>query len=151
MMFELTPWRERRLMRRFDPTIGDIIDRFFEGWPFSSEKRSDTWMPEVDVAETSKDVVVNAEIPGMNPENIEVFLRGNSLCISGERKHEHEEKDEVTHWVERSYGSFCRLIELPSRVNAEGIEANYKNGVLKVRLPKAEKENVIKIEPKEAA
>jgi HSP20 family protein len=150
-MFELIPWRERRLMRLFEPTIGNIIDRFFEGWPFSSERRSDTWLPEVDVAETSKEVVVSAELPGMNPENIEVSLRGNSLCISGERKHEEEEKNEVMHRIERSYGSFCRVIDLPSKVKADGVEATYKNGVLKIRLPKAEEENVIKIELKEAA
>jgi HSP20 family protein len=128
-----------------------MIDRFFEDWPFPYEVRSDTWIPEVDVAETSKEVIVSAELPGIDPQNINISLRGNCLSISGERDHEHEEKDEVMHRIERSYGSFCRIIQLPSEVDVDKAEANYKDGVLNIKLPKTKEENVVKIELKKAA
>jgi HSP20 family protein len=89
------------------------------------------------VSESEKDVTVTAEVPGMSEEDVEVTLSGGRLVISGEKKDEREEKDKSYHLVERSYGSFSRSVDLGDAVDAEKATADYKNGVLTVRVPKS--------------
>jgi len=91
-------------------------------------------------SETAKEIIVNAEIPGVETKEIDVNLKGNVLTIKGERQREHEEKDENFHRIERSYGSFYRFLRLPSEVDAEKIKATYEKGVLRIVIPKAKKE-----------
>ena len=108
------------------------------------------WLPSVDVSETKNDIVVKAELPEMDPKDIDITLSDAHLMIKGQKKHEKEEKDEDYHFVERSYGSFVRAVHLPKQVKNEKISASYKNGVLTIVLPKSEeaktKEVKIKVE-----
>jgi len=90
------------------------------------------------VAETESELVVNVEIPGMDPKDIDVSLSEGTLFIKGEKKQEAEEKEADYHLIERSYGTFIRSIPLPAEVQSEKISASYKNGVLTVILPKSE-------------
>jgi HSP20 family protein len=150
-MFSLIPWREtdRRvaLPRR---EIDRLFDRFLEGDALPDVLTKSEWMPSVDVSETAKEIIVNAELPGMNAEDIDISLSGDALVLRGERKHEHEEKKENYHRVERRYGSFSRTLQLPAEVDREHVDATYKDGVLKVTLQKTEESSTKKIKVKAA-
>ena len=96
------------------------------------------WNPSVDIFENENEVVFKAELPGMNAKDIEVRLENNVLVLKGERHFEKEAKEENYHRVEREYGTFSRSFALPTPVNADNITAEYKDGVLKIVLPKKE-------------
>lgn len=108
------------------------------------------WAPVVDIYETENEVVLKAELPGMEKKDIHLEVRDHTLTLSGERKHEKEEKEENFHRVERSYGKFYRSFSLPSTVDTEKVKANMKEGVLEIKLPKVEeaKPKAIEIESK---
>jgi len=142
------PFRELAPMRDFDRMrreMDRLWDSFFERGPRAVE--TGEWYPSLDVAETKNDIVVKAEVPGMDQKDIDISLSDGVLTIKGEKKQEREEKDENYHLVERSYGNFARSIRLPSEVMTEKINASYKNGVLKILLPKSDeaKKKEIKI------
>jgi len=101
----------------------------------------------VDVYETDQNVMLKAELPGVDPKNVEIRVEDGTLYLKGERKFEKEVKEENYHRVERSYGSFTRSFALPSSVEAEKATAEYKDGVLTLTLPKKEeaKPKTIKI------
>jgi HSP20 family protein len=105
------------------------------------EDGGNTWLteftPRVNVAETDKGYEVTAELPGLKPEDIHVELERDVLTISGERKEEDEEKGKTFHRVERRYGAFRRAMNLPDATLADKVNAEYKNGVLKVIVPKS--------------
>ena len=105
------------------------------------------WLPPVDVYETDQNVMLKAELPGVDPKNVEIRVEDGTLYLKGERKFEREVKEEDYHRVERSYGSFSRSFALPSSVAAEKATAEYKDGVLTLTLPKKEeaKPRTIKI------
>jgi HSP20 family protein len=127
-------------MRDFDRMrreMDRLWDSFFEGRPARRLEEGE-WYPSLDVAETKNDVVVKAEVPGMDPKDIDISLSNGALTIKGEKKQEREEKEENYHLIERSYGAFTRSVQLPCEVKTDKINASYKNGVLKVTLPKAE-------------
>ena len=105
-------------------------------------------MPAVDVSETGKEIVVHAELPGMDPKDIDVSVNGRLLNINGERRQEQVDKGENYHRIERRYGSFSRSFELPAEVDAEKVKATYKDGVLKLNLPKTKEASVKKIDVK---
>ena len=149
MAWELTPWKPfefDRLRREMDR----VWDSFFEGRPSRRTREEGEWLPSIDVSETKSDLVVKAELPGMEAKDIEISLNEGLLTIKGDKKQEREEKEEGYHLIERSYGSFTRSIRLPKDVQSDKINASYKNGVLKVILPKSEeaekKEIKIKVE-----
>jgi HSP20 family protein len=96
------------------------------------------WNPAVDIYEDGNNIVLKADIPGIDPENIDIRVEGNTLFLKGERKFEKETKQENFYRVERSYGAFSRSFTLPHTVQSDRIEASYKNGELKVVLPKRE-------------
>ena len=151
-MSDLVRWRKGEdwgltQMRR---EMDRLFDRFSEPWPFRGFAETGRWMPLVDVSETDKELMVRAELPGMDPKEIDISLSGNVLTIKGGRKHEREEKKENFHLVERSSGSFSRTLQLPVEVKADKIEASYKDGVLSVKMPKTEPETVKKVEVKAA-
>ncbi len=104
--------------------------------------------PAVEMYETDNEIVVKAELPGVKKENIEVSIKDNVLQIKGEKKEEREEKTEALHRVERVYGKFERVLTLPAEVKAEQVKAEFKDGVLEIRLPKAEVSKERKIEIK---
>jgi HSP20 family protein len=115
---------------------------------FNSAISTTAWNPSVDIFETDNDVVVKAELPGMDPKSIDVRLENNVLLLKGERRFEKETKEENYHRVEREYGSFSRAFSLPMAVKEEKITAQYKDGILKIILPKKEemKPKTVKIE-----
>ena len=125
-----------------------LLDTFLFGKP---ERRDDQeeaeWIPAVDVAETKNELVVNVEIPGMDPGAFDITLTERTLTIKGEKKHEKEETEENYRLIERRYGIFTRSISLPREVESDKSRAFYKNGILKIILPKSEgaKEREIKI------
>jgi HSP20 family protein len=130
-MRTLAPWggNLKREMERF-------FDRFAEPvWePF--ETMAGDWAPKLDVAETKDAVVVTAEMPGVDPKDIEIVLTGDLLTLKGEKEKEAEEKEERHHRVERAYGAFLRTVRLPMAVDGSKVTATFKNGVLVVTLPK---------------
>ena len=96
--------------------------------------------PPMEVVETADAYIVRLEIPGVRPEDIEVTLTGDTLTIKGKRERSEEQEDETYHLTERAYDEFVRSITLPSAVDPENISVDYKDGVLELRLPKAQKE-----------
>ena len=146
----LVPRGRRGELTSFRREMDRFFDRFFEVWPFRPSGEEGEWAPSVDVSETAKDVVVKAEIPGMDPKDIDVSVHGDVLTLRGERKKEQEEKGENFHRIERSYGAFSRSIRLPAEVDVGKVNATYKDGVLKINLPKTKEAAVKKIEVKAA-
>lgn len=105
------------------------------------------WAPSVDVAETAEEFQIKAELPGVKKEDLKVHVESGVLTLSGERRQEKEEKGKKYHRVERSYGSFMRSFTLPDGVDAAKLHAEYKDGLLNVRLPKtaAEKPKAVEV------
>ncbi len=144
----LTPWRkqseptrEARGLRRLRTEMDQLFDSFF-----GSTRPSDSglpesaggWAPELEIIEGEKDFVVRAEVPGLDPKDIEVRVTGNRLTLSGEKKEEKEETKGGYHHSERRYGSFRRAIKLPAGTKPEAITAEYDKGVLTLKIAKAE-------------
>ncbi len=92
--------------------------------------------PSVDIAETDKDYAIRIEVPGVDEKDIRLELSGDTLTVSGEKKRESEEKDKRWHRIERSYGAFKRVLNLPEDANADKIDAKFKNGVLTITMPR---------------
>ena len=131
-------------MVRFDPfrdlaVLQDRMNRLFNDayQPRQSDDLMNrgTWTPAVDIYEVEGALVLKAELPDMRREDIDVSVENNTLTLRGERKLDREIKQENFHRVERAYGSFSRSFALPPTVDASKIAAEYKNGVLSVRLP----------------
>src|ERR1035441_2835119 len=112
-----------------------------------------TWAPPVDIYENGDNLVLKAELPGVNPEEVEIRVEDNTLYLKGERKFEKEVKEQNYHRVERSYGTFTRTFSLPNSIDADKVGANYKDGVLTLTMPKKEeaKPKTIKINVTKAA
>jgi HSP20 family protein len=120
------------------------MDRLFENffreslsawqWPFSD---AGAWMPAVDVAENDREVTVRAELPGIEPKDLNVSVSGNQLIISGEKKQSEERTGKDYYHREIRFGSFRRTVPLPEGVDSENVEAEYANGVLTLRLKKS--------------
>lgn len=104
------------------------------------------WNPNVDIYENKDQIVLEAELPGMNREDFDLSIENNVLTLRGERRFEKRDESDNYHRVERSYGSFTRSFTLPQTVSAEGATAEYKNGVLRVTLPKREEVKARRIE-----
>ena len=136
-----------RRSRDWMTTPGEkFFDRFFDDWGLSEFTRDQEWMPAIDVYETDDHVIVRTEVPGMHKNDLNISLSNGLLTIQGEKKQEKKEEKENYRFVESRYGSFSRSIRVPNGVDAEKIEANYKDGVLKVSIPKSEEEKSRKIE-----
>ena len=132
---------ERFLREAFSPVSGE------------GEVSTRTWAPPVDIYENGDNLVLKAELPGVNPEEVEIRVEDNTLYLKGERKFEKEVKEQNYHRVERSYGTFTRSFSLPNSVDADKVTANYKDGVLTLTMPKKEeaKPKTIKINVTKAA
>lgn len=128
------------------------IDRLFDDF-FRTEVRpvKEFFAPDMDVYETDNEVVIEVEIPGIDRKDVKITVEENILKISGEKKVEREQKGKNYYYVERSTGKFERAIRLPDYVDVEKIKAEYKNGVLTIKVPKKEerKKKVIEVEVQE--
>lgn len=137
-MSDLTEWRPFREVSRLRREMDRLWEDFFGPGRRALQPMTETWMPAIDVSESGDKITVKAEVPGMEAKDIEISMVGDTLTVKGEKKSEKEEKAENYHMMERSYGSFVRSFRLPAPVNADKIEANYKNGVLTITCPKKE-------------
>lgn len=134
-------WSPLRDLEEMEKRLSGVIGRAI-GMPNAEKEEAISvaeWSPMVDITEDEKEYVVKAEIPEMKKEDIKIKVHDDVLSISGERKHEKEEKGKKYHRVERSYGSFVRSFTLPEDADGSKIAAEYKDGLLKVHLPKSEK------------
>ena len=118
---------------------------FFNELMPSMMKEHGEMMPAFDISEADDHFVVKADLPGIDPKNLDISLTGNVLTIRGEKKEEREEKNERYYTLERQFGSFTRSFMLPADVKEEGIGASYKDGVLRVNIPKSERAKQKKI------
>jgi HSP20 family protein len=139
MLRALVPWTNRlpRPLESFENEFTGLMEKFFgaeEGWNGGMEK----FIPRSNLTETEKGFEITVELPGMKPEEFNIEFKDGELWITGEKKEEKEEKGKTFHRVERRYGEFRRVFTLPSAVKEENVEANYKEGVLHVTVPKAE-------------
>jgi HSP20 family protein len=125
--------------KMFDTLFNDFLNATGE------EIAARSWVPPVDVQETEDTYRVQAELPGLTKEDIQITLENNVLRLSGERKLEKDVEKENFHRVERTYGTFSRSFMLPSQVDVEGVQAAFENGVLTVTVPKAEQAKPRKI------
>jgi HSP20 family protein len=121
------------------PLLQDQVNRLFES-QFEGERGNraslTAWAPAVDIYETENELVLKADLPDMNEQDLDIRVENNRLTIGGERKFEQKVKQDDYLRIERTYGSFSRSFALPRAVNTEAIEAQYKNGVLTLHLPK---------------
>jgi HSP20 family protein len=144
----LIPWRNKQ------PEVGPsevsslgtlrgemdrLLDSFFRE-PFGMSEwpqwATGKWSPAVDVAENDKELTIRAELPGIEPKDLDVTVTGNQLVISGEKRESSEHDGKDFHHSETRYGSFRRTIPLPEGVDTENVDAQYANGVLTLHLPK---------------
>ena len=133
-LVKYNPWRDMvDLEERVNRMFGDLA-------PSRPGRESLTggWEPAVDVYETEKGFVLKAELPEVEEKDVHVGMEGNILTISGERRKEEEVKEEHYHRTERFHGSFTRSFALPDTIDRDGIKATFKNGVMKLTLPKKE-------------
>lgn len=145
---------------KFAPRERDILGDIFSAqkemskmlsnlWNDDSELSNfGSWFPSVDISESKEEFTVKVELPGINKNDVKITLQENVLTIQGEKKQETESKERNYHRVERSYGSFSRSFRFPSMVKADKIDANYKDGVLTISLPKAEEAKAKEIDVK---
>lgn len=141
-------WSPFRDVLAIQNEMNRIFDDLMSRRQGESDVERGVWAPFLDISETKDDILVKAELPGVAKEDVKLSISDNVLILKGEKKMSRELDDENYHRIERVYGSFYRSVELPSRVNSEGIEAKYENGVLEVRIPKAEEVKVKEIEIK---
>lgn len=106
------------------------------------------WSPQVDIFENQNEIVLEAELAGMKPEDVEISIENNILTLHGERKFEKKDEGDNFHRVERSYGSFTRSFNLPPTVSSENANAEFENGVLRLTLAKREEAKPRRIEIK---
>jgi HSP20 family protein len=126
------------------------INRLFDGSFFPTFSMDDgvslgNWRPVVDIYENEDTVVVTAELPGVDKKDIKVDLKDGILTLSGERSHEKEVKEEHYYRKERAFGSFHRSFNVPAEIDPDKIKAEFKDGVLKVEIPKPEEKKAKKI------
>ncbi len=127
----------------------DLFDRFFDDWSLPTLfTEEDKWIPAFDITENEKEYIVTAELPGMDAKDVDVTLSEGILSVKGEKKHEKEDKGENFHRIERRYGSFHRSFRIPGKVKSDKVDASYKDGILKLTLPKEEGSETKKIEVK---
>jgi HSP20 family protein len=131
------PWKE---LEEVEKRLSTIFGRPAMGTNGESKEAISVteWSPLVDITEDDKEYLVKAEIPEMKKEDIKINVHDDVLTVSGDRKYEKEEKGKKFHRVERAYGSFMRSFALPENADGSKINAEYKDGILKVHLPKSE-------------
>ena len=146
----LIPWRGRTMpvatLTSLREEMNELLNRF---WSHTSEPFGlAEWAPDVDVSETDDAVLVHAEIPGIDPKDLDISVVGDTLTVRGEKRDEAEHSGRNYHRVERRYGCFTRSLTLPAKVNAEKVTAKAHAGVLEIRLPKQEEAKARRIDIK---
>lgn len=146
----LIPWRDKTQVDAHPETYSDPftgfqreVDRMFDDFFRSTGRGLQPWnagwhaiAPRIDISDADKELVITAEMPGLDEKDFEVTLAGDLLTIKGEKKTENENRNGNAYYVERRFGSFSRSVRLPFAAGDEQVEANYDRGVLTVRVPK---------------
>ncbi len=128
-------WDPGREVDSLQSEVNRLFDTFFGGRPANGVRR---WVPPMDLVETDDHLVLKADLPGLDSDDVNIEVKDGVLTVSGERKTEHEERADGFYRVERAFGGFSRSMSLPQQVDAEQISANFDKGVLEVRIPKPE-------------
>ena len=135
-MIKRDPFSElRNIQEDFNRIFNSTLPRFFSG---EEGLLGGNWAPNVDIYEDQNSITLEADLPGLKPGDFNLSIENYRLTLSGERKFEKEKKGDNWRRVERSYGSFTRSFSLPSTVNVDAVNAEFKDGVLRVTLPKKE-------------
>ena len=156
MRYMMTPWKwsrrgvpvEREFqghpMSVFQKEMNQVFDGFFKGFgmrPSGEEIETfEAFSPRVDMTEDEKSVQITAELPGMDDNDIEINLTRDVLTIKGEKKEKKEKKDKEAYYMERSFGSFTRVLPVPAGLDTDKVEATFKKGILNITMPKLEVE-----------
>jgi HSP20 family protein len=129
-------WDPFREMSDMQERMGHLLSDFYGHRGADDVMRRGAWIPPVDIYDTGKhELMIKAELPDMKREDIHLTVENNTLTISGEKKMDSEVRDENCHRIERSYGTFTRSFSLPPTVDTTKVSADYKAGVLSIRLP----------------
>ncbi|MCF6338578.1 MAG: Hsp20/alpha crystallin family protein [Gammaproteobacteria bacterium] len=134
-IIQYDPWRRLQQLQR---EMGSLFDPRLNTDDDSASMATSDWVPAVDIKEEDDRFLIIADVPGVEPDDIEVHMENGVLSIKGERREEHKEEKEGYKRIERTYGSFHRRFNLPDTADAEGITAKSRNGSLEVSIPKRE-------------
>lgn len=150
MATTLTPYRRGvNLFDSFRNEMEDLLEKFFAGQGGNGNGQAlKTWAPQVDVEETDKEILVKADLPGVDPKDIEIQIADNVLTLSGSKEEKKEEKEKNYHRTERFFGKFYRSIPLPAGADTEKVSASCANGTVIVTIPKRMEAQPKKIEIK---
>lgn len=126
--------------RQWNTLVEDLFAGFMPGTLSRFHSEVNSFSPRIDVNESAHELTVIAELPGMSQENVDISLNSDSVVIKGEKLSETNEQEGERSYIERSFGSFERIIPLTSRIDEDRVDAHFKNGVLTIKLPKVESE-----------
>ena len=140
-MMAIVRWDPARELDSLQGEVNRLFDGFF-GTRGSGNANGNgvmrRWVPAMDLVESGDELVLRADLPGMSEDDVAIEIKDNVLTITGERRAEHEEKDETFFRAERAFGSFTRALSLPEGVDPDAVSAQFTDGVLEVRVPKPE-------------
>ena len=129
-------WDPARELDSLQGEVNRVFDAFFgNGGSVARQRR---WVPAIDLVETDDHLVLRADLPGLTEDDVNIEIKDNVLTVSGQRKAEHEERQEGFYRVERAFGGFSRSLSLPEGVDADQVSAGFDKGVLEIRVPKPE-------------
>jgi HSP20 family protein len=137
MIMNLVTYDPFRELRSLQDEVNRLVTSSFSRGGENDLMRG-AWSPSVDIYENKDQIVLEAELPGMKPEDVDISIENNVLTIHGERKFEKKDEQDNFHRVERSYGSFTRSFTLPPTVSSDNVDAVFENGVLRLNLAKRE-------------
>jgi HSP20 family protein len=140
----LVRWDSNREVDSLQSEVNRLFDTFFGGRPSNGARQR--WVPAMDLVETDDHLVLKADLPGLERDDVNIEVKDGVLAVSGERKSEHEERADGYYRVERAFGGFSRSLSLPEHVDAERINASFDKGVLEVRIPKPEERKPHRVE-----
>ena len=138
-------WTPFRSMLSLRDEMDRLLNEFYGKVMPTTETYEGDWYPAMDITETDNEVIATLELPGLKREDIKVSVNNDILTVSGEKKQEKTEENENIHRVERTYGYFKRSVALPVEVDTNKVKAVYKDGVLKVTMPKLEEKKTKEI------
>jgi HSP20 family protein len=130
----LVRWDPAQELGTLQTDLNRVFDTFFGGRTANDATRR--WVPAMDLVETDDHLVLRADLPGLDKEDVEIEVKDGVLTVSGERRTEHEDSADGYHRVERAFGRFSRSLSLPQGIDADRVQAEFDKGVLEVRIPK---------------
>ena len=142
----LVRWEPVRELDNLQGEMNRLFDTFFGGNGGAASPRARRWVPAMDLVEEGDVLVLRADLPGLERDDVAIEIKDNVLTVSGERKSEHTDKGEGFYRVERAFGGFSRSLALPDGVDADGVAASFDKGVLEVRIPKPEERKPHRVE-----